>query len=196
MARQLERVGKSPRSVTVIDSSWTGTPRSWADRLFRDLPSVLANAPRYLAAHVDLASLRRIGRRFHRSADRLVSQVGPQKSPLAPILSGAHSLFDLERLPALYRRRLVLSMRAQAGYHPGPRPYSGRVAYLECRVRPFLHRNMPDGGWGTLVSGPLEVHRIPRSHRTAMDGTDPALRTTVLDVLQRADSEEATDRAR
>jgi amino acid adenylation domain-containing protein len=196
MARQLERAGNPPRSVTVIDSSWTGTPRSWTERLFRDLPSVLANAPRYLAAHVDLASLRRIGRRFHRSADRLVSQVGPQKSPLAPILSGAHSLFDLERLPALYRRRLVLSMRAQAGYHPGPRPYSGRVAYLECRVRAFLHRNMPDGGWGTLVSGPLEVHRIPRSHRTAMDGTDPALRTTVLDVLQRADSEEATDRAR
>ena len=102
----------------------------------------------------------------------------------------------MDRVPDLYRRRLVLSMRAQAAYHPGPRPYSGRVAYLECRVRPFIHRNTPNGGWSTLVTGPLEVHRIPRSHRTAMDGTDPTVRTIVLDVLQRADAEETADRGR
>jgi amino acid adenylation domain-containing protein len=196
MARQLGRAGNPPRSVTVIDSSWTGTPRSWAERLFRDLPSILANAPRWLAANVDQASLRRIGRRYRRSTGRLVSQVGSQKSPLTPILSGAHSLFDIDRLPDVYRRRLVLSMRAQAGYHPGPRPYSGRVAYLECRVRPFIHRNTPDGGWSALVTGPLEVHRIPRSHHTAMDGTNLTLRTIVLDVLQRADAESTADRDR
>jgi len=193
MARQLERAGNPPRSVTVIDSSWTGTPRSWTERLFRDLPSILANAPRWLAAHTDLASLRRLGRRFGRSADRLCSEVGPQKSPLTPILSVDHSLIDMDRVPDLYRRRLVLSMRAQAAYHPAPLPNSGRVAYLECRVRPFLHRKTPDGGWSNLVTGSLEIHRIPRSHRTAMDGTDPTLRTIVLDVLQRADAEEAAD---
>jgi amino acid adenylation domain-containing protein len=193
MACQLERDGNPPRSVTVIDSSWTGTPRTWGERLFRDLPSILSNAPRCLAANVDLASLRRIGRRFRRSANRHVSDVGPLNSPLTPILSGPHSLFDLDHLPELYRRRLLLSMRAQAAYHPGQRRYSGRVAYLECRVRPFIHRKTPDGGWSALVTGPLDVHHIPRSHRTAMDGSDPALRTIVLDVLRRADAEESVE---
>jgi amino acid adenylation domain-containing protein len=193
MACQLERAGNPPRSVVIVDSCWTGTPRTWAERLLLDLPSILANVPGYVAAHADLASLRRIGRRLRRSTRRLASHVGARNSHLAPILSGAHSVFDMDRLPDLYGRRVVLSMRAQAAYHPGPRPYSGRVAYLECRVRPFIHRNTLDRGWSALVTGPFEVHDIPGSHRTAMDGSDPTLRTVVLDVLQRADTEDAAD---
>jgi thioesterase domain-containing protein len=193
MACQLERAGNPPRSVVIVDSGWTGTPRTWSERLLLDLPSILANGPRYVAAHADLPSLRRIGRRLRRSTRRLASHVGARNSHLAPILSDAHSVFDMDRLPDLYRRRVVLSMRAQAAYHPGPRPYSGRVAYLECRVRPVIHRNTLDGGWSALVTGPFEVHDIPGSHRTAMDGSDPTLRTIVLDVLQRADTEDAAD---
>ena len=99
-------------------------------------------------------------------------------------------MFDLKRLPELYRRRLVLGIRAQAAYQPGN--YSGRLAYLECQVRSLIHRNVRDGGWGALARGSLEIHRIPHSHRTAMDGTDPQLRTVLLDVMERTDAESRT----
>jgi len=132
MACQLERAGNPPRSVTIVDSCWTGTPRSWTHRLFLDLPSIIGNAPRWLAEHADLTILRRLAKRVCRQTWRLLTSGKSQGSEsgdrLADALRRADPMFDLKRLPELYRRRLVLGIRAQAAYQPGN--YSGRLALL------------------------------------------------------------------
>ncbi len=62
----------------------------------------------------------------------------PQKNAeIDAAIARASGTFDLDQLPELYRHRMILSFRAQAAYQP--RPFRGRLAYLQCAVRPLVH---------------------------------------------------------
>ena len=61
-------------------------------------------------------------------------------------------VFDLDRLPALYRERLSISWRLVRQYRPGQ--YRGHLTLLRCQTRPLVHRGKPDLGLGRLGRWP------------------------------------------
>ncbi len=201
MACRFAELGRTPLSVIVVDSHLRRAPRSWRDRLVRDIPSIVRNVPRWLAHKLDTGTLQRASDQIARSwtssqSNRATRELmtasqtkGTATNDLDAAIGWASSVFNLDKLPELYRRRLVLSFRAQAAYEP--RPFCGRLAYLQCAVRPLIHRNPPDGGWRTLVTGPVETHRIPGSHSTAINGRFAyKVAETLFRVMDRADAAE------
>lgn len=178
MACRFAELGRPPLSVILVDSQFKRGPDSWQDRLVRDVPSMVRNAPRWLANQLNPESLRetaaRIRRRLATSANGqgakthadLAHANRHKNREIDAAIARASGVFDLEQLPELYRRRMILSFRAQDAYQP--RPFHGRLAYLQCAIRPLVHYNLPDGGWRTLVTGPVETHLIPGSHSSAV----------------------------
>jgi hypothetical protein len=60
---------------------------------------------------------------------------------------------------------------------------------LQCQVRPLVHRNLTDGGWRTLVTGPVETHYIPGSHSSAVNGRfAPEVAAVLFRVMDRAEA--------
>ncbi len=199
MACRFAELGRTPLSVILVDSQLWRRPRSWRDRIVRDVPSMIRNAPRWLANKLDAGSLLgasdHIARRWTssqsgRTTRKLMtgSQTnGHTNSEIDAAITRASGVFDLDELPELYRRRMILSFRAQAAYEP--RPFRGRLAYLQCQVRPLVHRNLTDGGWRTLVTGPVETHRIPGSHSSAVKGRfAPEVAAVLFRVMDRAEA--------
>jgi thioesterase domain-containing protein len=180
MACRFAELGRSPLSIILVDSQFKRGPDSWHNRLVRDVPSMLRNAPRWLANQLNAESLRettaRIRRRLATSTngDRaktnadLADANGHANGEIDAAVARASGVFDLKQLPELYRRRMILSFRAQDAYQP--RPFQGRLAFLRCAIRPLVHYNLLDGGWRTLVTGSVETHRIPGSHSSAVSG--------------------------
>jgi amino acid adenylation domain-containing protein len=180
MACRFAELGRSPLSIILVDSQFKRGPDSWRDRLVRDVPSMVRNAPRWLANRLNLESLRdttaHIRRRLATSTNGRGSKTyadladanGHANGEIDAAVARASGVFDLKQLPELYRLRMILSFRAQDAYHP--RPFQGRLAFLRCAIRPLVHYNLPDGGWRALVTGSVETHRIPGSHSTAVSG--------------------------
>jgi amino acid adenylation domain-containing protein len=194
VARQLEQGGTPPRSVIMVDAVWHGRPRTWRTRILRDVPSIVGNIPRWLAHHGAAGSRRdtvqRIARRLQAVASADKGRRATGDGGLSAATARASHTFDMTQLPDFYARRVVASMRAQAAYQP--RPYHGRLAYLQCAVRPLIHRNDRDGGWPELVRGPVETHRIPGGHGSAINGSHfRELAGVIYDVMNRADQARA-----
>jgi surfactin family lipopeptide synthetase A len=181
MACRFAELGRAPLSLILVDSQLRTERRSWRDRIVRDLPSIVRNVPRWLINHFDAESLRETAGRLRRrlavtspngraahSHAALAPTNGHKDAEIDAAIARASGTFDLEQLPGLYRHRMILSFRAQAAYQP--RPFRGRLAYLQCAVRPLVHENLSDGGWRAVVTGPVETHRIPGSHSSAVTG--------------------------
>jgi thioesterase domain-containing protein len=199
MACRFAEHGRPPLSVILIDSQFKRGRRSLRDRIVRDVPSMVRNAPRWLINQFDAGSrgeatarLRRrlvaspTGRAAQRQATRVPTN-GPKSGEIDAAIARASGVFDLDQLPELYRHRMILSLRAQAAYNP--RPFRGRLAYLQCTIRPLVHQKLADGGWRALATGPVETHRIPGSHGSAVTGRYAKEIASVLDhVMASADS--------
>jgi amino acid adenylation domain-containing protein len=197
MACRFAELGRTPLSVILVDSQFRDDRRSWRDRILQDLPSMVRNAPRWLVNQFDENSPReasaRIGRRLNavqngRATRRRAKAEtnGHKNGDLDAATARASGVFDLDQFPELYRRRMILSFRAQAAFQP--RAFHGRLAYLECAIRPLVHRNLEAGGWGSLVTGTVETHDIPGSHGSAMTGRFAGELASVLyRVMDRAD---------
>ena len=199
MACRFVELGRTPLSVILVDSQLWRRPRSWRDRIVRDVPSMIGNVPRWLANKLDSGALWRasdhIARRWSSSQSSRATRKlmngsetnGHTSREINAAISRASGVFDLEKLPELYRRRMILSFRAQAAYEP--QPFRGRLAYLQCQVRPLVHRNLPDGGWSTLVTGSVETHRIPGSHSSAVNGRfAPEVASVLFRVMDQAEA--------
>jgi amino acid adenylation domain-containing protein len=198
MACRFAELGRTPLSVILVDSQFRPARRSWRDRILQDLPSMVRNAPRWLVNQFDEKSPReasaRIGRRLSavqngRTTRRQTAKAetnGHKNGDLDAATARASGVFDLDQFPELYRRRMILSFRAQAAYRP--RAFHGRLAYLECAIRPLVHRNLEAGGWSALVTGTVETHYIPGSHGSAVTGRFAGELASVLTrVMDRAD---------
>jgi len=198
MACRFAELGRTPLSVILVDSQFRHGSRSWRDRILQDLPSMVRNAPRWLVNQFDQKSPReasaRIGRRLSavqngRTTRRRAAKAGTnghQNGELDAAIARASGVFDLEQFPELYRRRMILSFRAQATFEP--RPFRGRLAYLQCAIRPLVHRNLEAGGWRSLATGTVETHEIPGSHGSAVTGRFAGELASVLSsVMDRAD---------
>ncbi len=198
MACRFADLGRPPLSVILVDAQLTSAPRSWSERILRDAPSIVRNVPRWVADQLAAQSLRqttaRFARRLAAARNGLAARRqargqtnGRTNRDLDAATAWASGVFDLEQLPELYRRRMILSFQAQSEYEP--RPYRGRLAYFRSAIRPLLHRDVVDGGWRTLVTGPVETHRIPGSHSSAVTGRfAEELAAVLYRVMDRADS--------
>jgi amino acid adenylation domain-containing protein len=195
MACRFAELGRAPLSVILVDSQFRREPRSWRDRVVHDLPSIVRNAPGWLVNQCARGSLRGASTQISRKltaaqngrAARRSETNGHDDNEMTAATARASGVFDLEQLPELYRRRMILSLRAQGAYEP--RPFSGRLAYLECAVRPLLHRKLAHGGWGEFVTGAIETHYIPGTHSTAVSERHAVGLAEVLDrVMQRAEA--------
>jgi surfactin family lipopeptide synthetase A len=197
MACRFAELGRTPLSLILVDSQFKEGLTSWHDRLVRDVPSMIRNAPLWLVNQLAADSLRETTARIRRRVMTSSSgRAAKQQAALAhtnghkngeidggeihAAIARASGVFDLDQLPDLYRRRMILSFRAQAAYKP--RPFQGRLAYLQCAIRPLIHNNLPHGGWRTLVNGLVETHRIPGSHGSAVTGR---FATEVASILYR-----------
>jgi amino acid adenylation domain-containing protein len=205
MACRFAELGRTPLSVILVDSQLWRRPRSWRDRIVQDVPSMIRNVPRWLGNKLETGTLLGASDHIARSwtasrrwtasqGGRTTRQLmtgsqtnGHTNSEIDAAITRASGVFDLDKLPELYRRRMILSFRAQAAYEP--RPFCGRLAYLQCEVRPLVHRDLPDGGWRTLVTGPVETHRIPGSHSSAVSGRfAPEVAAVLFRVMDRAEA--------
>lgn len=184
LGRQLRARSCAPLSILLVDSS----PHD-ADTAFgaRDLLSMAANTPRWLLNTWRHYGLRDTWQRFSRrfavpsaltaaSLDRDLANEDPRS------LRTVMLAFDWPTLPTLYRKRLAQAYSAVAAYQH--QPTLNRLVVLRCRIKRFVHRHRPDGGWERYApAGSLKVFTIPGDHGSALR---PVWKHDVAAVIQQA----------
>jgi thioesterase domain-containing protein/acyl carrier protein len=167
MARQLMAAGGRVGSVVVVDTGLYRADGNLGTWLVRDLPSMVRNFPRWIWMNVVKSPRQFLGlvqlkvRSRLAQLGRLVGWKGDGAPPVDTRLAG---VFDLDRQPALYRERLLISWRLVQEYRPSV--YCGHLTLLRCQTRTLVHRGKPDMGWGDWVDGPVEIRELPGDHGT------------------------------
>ena len=162
MAKQMQTKSLAVELVILLDSKiGTDPPDTWT-WITRDLPSIVANLPGLLLDDFHW-SPRTIVDRVRRKLRRWYHGRGAAGARTVADDSSVAALFlDTSQLSEFYKTRMEISVRAAWGYRPSM--YRGRVAVIKSKILPFIHRALPDMGWGRWVDGVVEVRTVSGNH--------------------------------
>ena len=164
MAQQLERRGKKPASVILIDARPFTQHPSWR---FRDFLSIASNAPFWLVNELRVYGAGDLMQRFQRRLKSKRTSSDATDNPASSLeqyaVRAMQQMFNLSDFSSLYQDRLVQSYLAFIAYQM--QPTNNHVIYLKSRVRNLIHRHSHNGNWDNLVNpGSLDVFTIPGDH--------------------------------
>jgi amino acid adenylation domain-containing protein len=195
MARQLVAAGGQVGSLVVVDTGLHHEYGPWGKWFVRDLPSIVRNFPRWVWMNVVQSPrlfLSRVQSKARSCLARLGQLVGWQRNGATRVDPRLAGVFDVDRLPTLYRERLSISWRLVQQYRPSS--YGGQLTLLRCGTHPLIHHAAPDLGWGHWVNGPVEIRDLPGTHDTVF--SEPHIYTLMNAIHQIISSEDAITPAR
>ena len=169
LGQQLAAAGRKPSSIVILDTPTPVAPRSIR---WRDLRSMVANAPGWVSNELQVYGAAAVAQRIR---NRWRFRVRARER-------GLDGIFDVSQFTEGWRRRLFDSHRAFTAYRA--KPTGNRVVYLRSRVRPLIHHDRPDGGWGEHVPARcLTILPIPGDHGSVLF---PRWRADVVSAIHEA----------
>jgi amino acid adenylation domain-containing protein len=168
LAQQLTTAGQHVGLLAFIDTGLPGDRPPTLLDVFRSLPRILANLPRWIRDDlfqsrpgILLGRLRRKLRAVWQKLQGFFGRAVPSSEYVA-----LDELFDMERFGEHFRRRLEMNHRAWSGYRA--RAYPGRVTLLRARTRKLWAVTRRGPGLRGLVAGGVEVCLVPGTHESIL----------------------------
>lgn len=157
MACQLHTQGEKVALLAILDHCPPPIryrPIRWTPTTFA---RILTNAPRWIWDNVITRrhGWRRMWRRIRKSL----------KHDACP--TDASRVFDVDRLPTLFRTTIELNYQRLRAYEP--RPYAGRLTLFRARTQGRYAAHSRDLGWGELAPDGLEIVPVPGAHDTMLN---------------------------
>ena len=165
IGQQLEQQGRKPVSVILVDC----TPIHDSSPLqFRDLWSIICNAPRWLMNEVRVYGVRDLIRRLRSRLESIQDKHDdanndPRETIERYAKHAMYRMFDMSNYSSLYQKRIIQSYMAFISYRM--QRTDNHVVYLKSRIRNLIHRHAPEEQWNKLVNnGNLDITTIPGDH--------------------------------
>jgi thioesterase domain-containing protein len=160
MAQQLHQQGQQVALLALFDTYRPGftslfpDPRSLRERNRTDLH--LRNLKRLRPSEMLTYVLARVRNVAQREKRRMRNRT----------LAIATSFYQGLGRPLPSELQYIKSANYKAFNEYKPQVYSGKVTLFRARTQLRRMENVPDMGWGELVSGAVEVHDVPGEHST------------------------------
>ncbi|MBN2549026.1 MAG: amino acid adenylation domain-containing protein [Anaerolineales bacterium] len=163
MACQLEKQGEKVALLALFDAYAPLQSRQRKVGLIRRLGNFARNLPFWLRDFMMMGSEEAqavVKRRLTIMRKKLFSHLGHNAEVTPEDLIGDHA--HVHEAPVYVRRLMELHMRALMDY--APIAYGGRVTLFRVQRLPLFSFVEPDGGWGRLAAGGVDLHIIPGLH--------------------------------
>jgi amino acid adenylation domain-containing protein len=173
MARRLVASGRTVEVLAILDTG----PDLSSGRSVRDLVTrltrCLGNLPHWIAEDVVRSFSKDTPATLWRSLVNVLGTMGGQSSGEgSQQASRSEHLFDVSGWSPALKAHVDNNLRLIEQFRYGA--YQGRTVLFRARVRPLLHAQAPDLGWGHLVPD-LRVINVPGNHHTMT--VEPHVRT-------------------
>jgi amino acid adenylation domain-containing protein len=175
MAQQLRAQGEEVGLVAILDHRPLALLDQRACWRPGHLIDFLRNLPWWVVDDLLHAGFGEIAERFRIKLKALKKKLAARFGwpGAGPALRGVDEYFDVDRLPANFRRFVHEHHRALLAYDT--RPYPGRVTVFLARAQPLFRARGRDGGWGPFAAGGVQVVITPGNHDSML--REPHVRT-------------------